>query len=97
MTPMEALLSGCAVLVNDDPSLRALGLGDGVQELAMSPDGLRRCLTELAHSPDAVRSLASRGSEVARTLPTWEQHLEALESLLRAAAERRSVPARSGS
>ena len=97
MTPMEALLSGCAVLVNDDPSLRALGLGEGVQELSMSPDRLRRCLTELARSPEAVRALALRGREVARTLPTWEQHLQALETVLRSATEQRGLPLQSGS
>ncbi len=85
MTPMEALLSGCAVLVNADPAMRALGLGDGVREVAMRPEALRACLAELAGNPDAVAALAGRGGEVARTLPTWEQHLDTLESVLSAA------------
>ena len=86
MTPMEALLSGCAVLVNDDPSLRALGLGAGVQELPMTPEGLSRCLEELAADPEAVRSLAARGQQVAAVLPTWDQHLEVLDAVLVEAA-----------
>ncbi len=95
MTPMEALLSGCAVLVNDDPALRALGLGDGVRTLPMSADALRLCLAELATDPAAVRELAARGQEVARALPTWADHLDSLEGVLRTAmadAKPSSVP-----
>jgi D-inositol-3-phosphate glycosyltransferase len=90
MTPMEALLSGCAVLVNDDPALHALGLGDGVRTLPMSAEVLRSCLTELAADPAAVRDLAARGQEVARMLPTWSDHVDELEALLRSAVGPRS-------
>jgi D-inositol-3-phosphate glycosyltransferase len=90
MTPMEALLSGCAVLVNDDPALHALGLGDGVRTLRMSAEILRACLTELAEDPAAVRDLAANGQEVARTLPTWRDHVDKLEAVLRSAADPRS-------
>ena len=86
MTPMEALLSGCAVLVRDDPSIRALGLGDGVEELAMTPESLRARLLELAEDPAALADLRARGQQVARTIPTWDDHLEVLESVLREAA-----------
>jgi D-inositol-3-phosphate glycosyltransferase len=85
MTPMEALLSGCAVLVNDDPALQALGLADGVRTLPMSAESLRACLTELAADPAAVRDLAARGQNVARTLPTWSDHVDELEAVLRSA------------
>lgn len=83
MTPMEALLSGCAVLVNDDPALRALRLGDGARTLAMTADTLRACLAELASDPVAVLGLAARGQQVARTLPTWADHLDVLDEVLR--------------
>ncbi len=86
MTPMEALLSGCAVLVNEDPSLRALGLGAGVEELVVTPERLRERLSGLAHDPAALEALRARGQEVARTIPTWEDHLDALESVLDEAA-----------
>jgi D-inositol-3-phosphate glycosyltransferase len=90
MTPMEALLSGCAVLVNDDPALFALGLGDGVRTLPMSAEILRGCLTELATDPAAVRDLAARGQEVAQTLPTWSDHVDELDAVLRSAVGPRS-------
>lgn len=82
MTPMEALLSGCAVVVNDDPAMHALGLGDGVQVVPMTPGTLRACLTELARSPERMRSQVARGREVARTVPTWQRHVDELESVL---------------
>ena len=82
MTPMEGLLSGCAVLVNDDPSMRALDLGDGVEELAMSAARLRLRLTELARNADARAALAARGRAVAAGLPTWDDHFEVLEEIL---------------
>src|SRR5690606_23948730 len=88
LTPMEALLSGCAVLVNDDPAMRALGLGDAVTELAMTPDRLRAALTDLAERPDALAERAAAGRAVARTLPSWADHLDALETELRAAVAR---------
>jgi D-inositol-3-phosphate glycosyltransferase len=90
MTPMEALLSGCAVLINDDPALHALGLGEGVRTLPMSAESLRASLTDLAADPAAVRDLAASGQEVARTLPTWRDHVEELEAVLRSAAGPRS-------
>lgn len=101
MTPMEALLSGCAVVVNDDPAIRALGLGAGVREVAMGVDSLRACLTELAADRTALDALRARGREVAGALPTWQEHLEALQEELRSAARqrnaRRSLPRRTGS
>ncbi|GGO71857.1 glycosyltransferase family 4 protein [Nocardioides deserti] len=85
MTPMEALLSGCAVVVNKDPAMRALGLGDGVLEIAMTAESLRECLVTLVGRPGAVRELASRGRRVADEVPTWVQHLDELETVLVAA------------
>ncbi|MDP9821750.1 glycosyltransferase family 4 protein [Nocardioides massiliensis] len=94
LTPMEALLSGCAVLVNDDPAMRALGLGDGVEELAMTPARLRAALVDLIDRPGAVAELAARGRVVAAGLPTWEEHLDALETVLESV--RRAVPSEAG-
>jgi hypothetical protein len=82
MTPMEALLCGEAVVVNADPAMRALGLGDGVVELEVSPDSLRDLLTDLARDPVALDTLRTRGQEVARTIPTWNAHLDVLEAVL---------------
>ncbi len=83
MTPMEALLSGCAVLVRDDPSIRALGLGDAVEELSMEPERLRARLRELAEDPSSVADLQSRGRAIAAVIPTWTDHLNVLEGVLR--------------
>jgi glycosyltransferase involved in cell wall biosynthesis len=88
MTPMEALLCGCAVVVNVDPSMRALGLGDGVEELTVSPELLSERLTALAQDPAALADLRARGQEVARTIPTWDDHLDVLEQVLGEAAGR---------
>ena len=85
MTPMEALLCGAAVIVNADPAMRALGLGDGVEELAITPETLRDRLGELAREPDAVEALAARGQAVAGTIPTWETYLDVFEAELAAA------------
>jgi glycosyltransferase involved in cell wall biosynthesis len=86
MTPMEALLCGAAVVVNVDPAMRALGLGDGVVELAVTPESLRECLTRLAQAPDALEALKARGQQVAGTIPTWDDHLGVLEGELLEAA-----------
>ncbi len=83
MTPMEALLSGCAVLVRDDPSIRALGLGDAVEELSMEPERLRARLRELAEDPSSVADLQSRGRAIDAVIPTWTDHLHVLEGVLR--------------
>jgi D-inositol-3-phosphate glycosyltransferase len=92
MTPMEAMLSGCAVLVNDDPAMRALHLADGVEELAMTADRLKSRLTTLARDPEALEALRARSREVAMRLPTWDTYLAILEEVLaqtpRAADER---------
>lgn len=86
MTPMEALLSGCGVLVNDDPAMRTLALGDGVEELAVTPERLRDRLEALAADPTARAALAERGRRVAVDLPTWEDHLDVVEGVLAEAA-----------
>ncbi len=91
MTPMEALLCGAAVLVNDDPSMRALGLGAGVEELRVTPEALRERLTDLARDPVALEELTARGREVAGTIPTWEDYLDVFESELAAALAGRGV------
>jgi glycosyltransferase involved in cell wall biosynthesis len=82
MTPMEALLCGDAVVVNADPAMRALGLGDGVVELAVSPEALREVLTGLAQDPEALDRLRLRGQQVAGTIPTWEDYLDVFEAEL---------------
>jgi glycosyltransferase involved in cell wall biosynthesis len=85
MTPMEALLCGAAVIVNDDPSMRALGLGEGVLELAVTPDSLRDRLTELARDAQSLDDLTARGRRVAGTIPTWEDYLDVFEAELESA------------
>ena len=92
MTPMEALLSGCAVLVNDDPAMHALGLGPGVRVLPMSAESLRSSLHELATDADAVEVLRSRGREVSETLPDWVDYVDTLEQVMRSAAGRGLPP-----
>jgi glycosyltransferase involved in cell wall biosynthesis len=82
MTPMEALLCGSAVVVNDDPAMRALGLGDGVEELAVTPESLRQRLSELARDDEALEALRTRGQAVAGTIPTWDSYLDVLEDVL---------------
>ncbi len=84
MTPMEALCSGCAVLVNDDPAMQALGLGSAVRTLPMSPGTLRTTLDQLAGDENQVVALREEGRRVAESLPTWDEHLDTLENLLRA-------------
>lgn len=86
MTPMEALLCGCGVLVNDDPAMRTLALGDGVDELAVTPERLRERLEALAADPAARADLVARGQRVAASIPTWEDNLDVLEAELREAA-----------
>jgi D-inositol-3-phosphate glycosyltransferase len=88
MTPMEALLCGAAVVVNDDPAMRALGLEDGVDELAVTPEALREHLIGLAEDPEALADLRARGQEAAATIPTWEDHLDVLEGVLAEAVGR---------
>ena len=82
MTPMEALLCGAAVVVNEDPAMRALGLGAGVDELAVTADALRARLTELARDTEAREALRKRGQEVAGSIPTWDDYLDVLEGVL---------------
>lgn len=86
MTPMEALLCGAAVVVNDDPAMRALGLGDGVEELAVAPGALAATLTGLARDDARREALRERGRAVAGTIPTWDDHLDTLESVLQEVA-----------
>lgn len=86
MTPMEALLSGCAVLVNDDPAMHALGLGDGVRVVPMTTEGLRETLDELARNPGSVDALRNAGARITDGLSTWQEHLDLLEAELRSAA-----------
>ncbi|WP_148572991.1 glycosyltransferase family 4 protein [Nocardioides caldifontis] len=86
MTPMEALLSGCAVLVNDDPAMRALGLGDGVEELAMTPERLRSRLAALAQDPASLRALTARGQAAVGRIPTWSEYVRRFEATIGEAA-----------
>lgn len=88
MTPMEAVLSGCAVLVNRDPAMRALDLGDGVEELAMTTTVLQERLVELARDPAALADLRHRAREAARAVPGWDEYLDTFEDVVRSATGR---------
>lgn len=92
MTPMEALCSGCAVLVSDDPAMQALGLGPAVRTVPVSTGQLRTTLAQLAGDPNALAALREGARRVADALPTWEEHVDTLENLLRSANGRAVFP-----
>lgn len=89
MTPMEALLSGCTVLVNDDPAMHALGLGAAVRSLPMTPQTLRSGLVELAHA-GRVDGPEEQRLRVVDELPGWADYLDVLEGAMCEVAVRRT-------
>lgn len=82
MTPMEAALSGCCVLVRDEPALRDLDLGDGVSYLSMQPDALAAELARLAADPAAIREGAERATRAAAAIPTWDDYVDGFVAVL---------------
>ena len=83
MTPMEAMLSGCCVLLRDDPALRALGLDDGVMYLEMTSAGLAAGLSRLAADRAAVEEGSARAIRAAAGIPSWDEYADSFAALLR--------------
>ncbi len=83
MTPMEAMLSGCCVLLRDDPALRALGIDEGVTFVEMDPAQLAAQLSRLAADPESIREGAARAIRAAAAIPTWEEHADSFAVVLR--------------
>ena len=87
MTPMEGMLSGCCVLLRDDPALRGLDLGDGVSYLDMTPASLAAELTRLSADPEAIRAGAERAVRAGAHIPTWDEHADSFAAVLRRISE----------
>lgn len=66
LTVLEAMSSALPVLVNDDPALRALELGDGARYVAMTGPTLRTALASIVAAEDLGDLGAAARAEVTR-------------------------------
>jgi glycosyltransferase involved in cell wall biosynthesis len=97
-TTLEALLSGCPVMVLKGASLGVLEYIDerseaGREEVVLeatdpTSDALEEALRRLADDGDLRELLAKRGREVAAAFPTWDEHAGEVMNILEAVASR---------
>lgn len=92
LAPLEAALTGCALLMADIPTFRELWEGCAVFYPAGDSDALAESATELIRDPARCRALGSAARQRALELYTPERMAERYEVLYREMLERSPEP-----
>jgi glycosyltransferase involved in cell wall biosynthesis len=80
LTVLEAMNSGVGVLLNEDPGLRALGVGGaGVRWLPMDHQSLRTELGALAADRHALTAMGQEAVATAADSFSWDHHVAELQ------------------
>lgn len=79
LAPLEAALSRCALVVNDNPVFHELWSDAGIFFKKNDPEDLARVMTELRHNPELRMEYADRAYEAATTKFTADRMIEQYE------------------
>jgi D-inositol-3-phosphate glycosyltransferase len=83
LTVLEAMNSGTAVLLNEDPVLRLLAPPDAGEEfLAITVDSLSRRLAELAKDPAELRVRGAQARATAEAKLSWDAYLDRFTAVI---------------